>query len=133
MLVKFKLWDSEKQTVIKGLINSYVYEHDNGSVKKKTALDFYKEQLKISNDEKYQKFVDYLFGKNMLKKELTGVLSIRDQLSFNEFENVMEKCSKNNKKIGDILTKIENRPRYYKDSVSLYRTLLNWTEDRFVK
>lgn len=133
LLIRFNLWDAEKQTVIKGLVNSYVYDYEHGSVKKKTAKDFYDEQLKTTNNHQYVQFVEYLFGKNMLKEPLKGVLSIEKQLTPDEFENVMQKCSKNNKKIGDILTKIENKPKYYKDATSLYRTLLNWSEDRFTK
>ena len=94
---------------------------------------FYDNQIQKTTNEKYHAFVKYLFGENMLKKPLSGVLSITDQLTADEFEKVMEACERKNKKIGDMLTKIENDKKYYKGKTSLYRTLLNWVEDRFIK
>lgn len=95
--------------------------------------DFYDLQIKDCKNEKYVQFVKYLFGDNMLKKPLTGILSIKDQLTQNEFETILSKCTANKKKLGDILTKIENDVKYYKGKKSLYRTLLNWSEDRFIQ
>ena len=99
----------------------------------KNAEEYYKSEILKSKNPKYKLFVDYIFGENMLKKPLNGVLSITEQLSANDFEKVMEACERKNKKIGDMLTKIENDKKYYKGKTSLYRTLLNWVEDRFIK
>lgn len=145
LLRKFSLWDEEKQTVIEGLLNPYEYGYgsgyDNGGENadeqnkppKTTYNQFYDNQISKTDNPKYHHFVKYLFGENMLKKPLNGVLSIAEQLTSDEFEKVIEKCDANKKKIGDILTKIENDPKYYKGKKNLYRTLLNWAEDRFVK
>lgn len=95
--------------------------------------DFYDSEIKKAKNEKYELFVKYLFGENMLKQKLSGVLSIKNQLSFSEFEKILQKCEANKKKMGDILTNIENDKKYYKGKTSLYRTLLNWAEDRFAK
>jgi len=141
ILVKFELWDHEKQTVIKGLLNpyeyeyGYEYEHEEEKPKPKKPIYsiFYDTQISQTTSEKYHAFVKYLFGENSLKEPLSGVLSIKNQLTADEFEKIIEKCEQNKKKIGDVLTKIENDPKYYKGKKSLYRTLLNWVEDRFIK
>lgn len=97
---------------------------------------FYDSELskidKEKNDGRYQTLVEYLFGKNKTEDKLAGVLSIQKQLSFKQFEIVMEKCDANKVKLGDILTKMENDPKYYKGKKSLYLTLLNWIDSRFV-
>ena len=95
--------------------------------------EFYDSELKKTDNDKYKQFVEYLFGKNLLKQKLSGILSIQNQLSFEDFEKIIEKCEVNKKKLGDILTQIENDKKYYKGKTSLYRTLLNWTNDRFTK
>jgi hypothetical protein len=101
--------------------------------KKYIYTQFYDSQLENCDNEKYRQFVKYMFGDNMLKQKLNGVLSIKNQLTVSEFEKVMAKCTANKKKLGDIVTKIENDKKYYKGKTSLYRTLLNWAEDRFAK
>ena len=98
----------------------------------KNRKEIYMREFEKSKNTKYKEFVDYLFGKNMLERPLHGVLSIEQQLTEEQFVKVMDRCNEKNKKIGHILTKIENDPKYYKGKKSLYRTLLNWIEDRFV-
>ena len=94
---------------------------------------FYDSEISNTENEKYHRFVKYLFGENSLKEPLKGVLSISNQLTEEQFEKIMEKCEVNKVKVGEILTKIENDKKYYKGKTSLYRTLLNWTKGRFVK
>ena len=94
---------------------------------------FYDSQISETTNQNYIRFVKYLFGDNMLNSKLSGILSIKNQLTVEEFEKIMSKCEANKKKVGDILTMIENDSKYYKGKKSLYRTLLNWSEDRFTK
>lgn len=94
---------------------------------------FYDDQISNTTNEDYERFVKYLFGENMLGEKLCGVLSIKNQLTVKEFQIVFDKCKANKKKIGDILTNIENDKKYYKGKTNLYRTLLNWSEDRFIR
>jgi hypothetical protein len=90
---------------------------------------FYDKQIEISkNDKNYSLLVGFIFGRNSLKEKLNGVLSIRDQLTFEQFEKIYTKCKANKIKIGDILTGIENDKKYYKGKISLYRTMLTWTK-----
>jgi hypothetical protein len=133
ILRKFKLWDEEKQTVIKGLVNPCEYEpeHVHETIKNITPEKFYEnELLKSNNDEKYDKFIKFLFGNNSLKMKLSGILGIKKQLTFEQFTSLLEKCSTNNIKLGEIITGIENKHKYYKDSVTVYRTALTWINNQ---
>ena len=62
--------------------------------------------------------------------ELTGILSIDNQLTFEQFKKALGKCKSVNVKLGDILTGIENKPKYYKENKSLYRTMLTWINNQ---
>ncbi len=113
--------DSGNDTVNGSDMNKYIYSQ------------FYDSEIKKTDNPKYEQFVKYLFGNNKLKIKLSGVLSITNQLKADDFEKVLESCEINKKKIGDIVTKIENDKKYFKGKTNLYRTLLNWSEDRFTK
>lgn len=98
-----------------------------------TFSEFYDTQISQSENQTYKDFVKFLFGNNIDKKPLNGVLSIRDQLTEKHFELLLSKCGGNKKLIGDIVTKIDNDKKYWKDKTNLYRTILNWLEGRFIK
>jgi len=125
---------NNQRTTTEQPLNTYKNVKNNKNVKEEEYIysKFYDSQIKDCKNEKYIQFVKYLFGENMLKKPLTGVLSIKEQLTQTEFEKILLKCTANKKKLGDIVTKIENDVKYYKGKKSLYRTLLNWSEDRFI-
>ena len=95
--------------------------------------EFYDSEILKSNNQTYKDFVKFLFGENIDKKPLTGVLSIKNQLTEKHFELLMSKCNGNKKLIGDIVTKIDNDKKYWRDKTNLYRTILNWLEGRFIK
>ena len=95
--------------------------------------EFYDSEISQTENSTYKDFVKFLFGQNIDKKPLYGVLSIKNQLSEKQFELLLAKCNGNKKLIGDIVTKIDNDKKYYKDKTSLYRTVLNWIEGRFLK
>jgi len=99
-------------------------KNDNNE-KKYIYSKFYDSEIKNA-DENYKLFVSYLFGKNSLNKKLSGVLSIEEQLTVEQFNKIYSKCKTNKLKFGDILTGIENDKKYYKGKKSLYRTMLTW-------
>ena len=102
-------------------VNEYIYNQ------------FYDSELKKSNnDKKYEMFIKMLFGENEEKRKLTGILKIENQLTFDNFNKILA-IKPNDIFISDILLKIENDSKYYKGKKSLYRTLLNWVNLRFVK
>ena len=130
----------EKQAVVKNVTgyepisNLPKVKESKDKVKKEYIYNaFYDSEIKKTDNPKYEQFVKYLFGNNKLKIKLSGVLSITNQLKAADFEKVLESCEINKKKIGDIVTKIENDKKYFKGKTNLYRTLLNWLEDRFTK
>lgn len=96
--------------------------------------EFYDSQLLLSNNDKnYLIFIKYLFGENELKKKFSGILSIRDQLTFEQFTKLLETCKSNKTTIREILNKMENDKKYYKGKTFLYTCLNNWATSRFVK
>jgi len=103
-------------------INKYIYSK------------FYDSQIELSNsDSKYLFFVKFIYGQNELKTKLSGLLSIRDQLTFEQFQTLIEKAKTNGMKLMDIVTKIENDKKYWKGKKSLYLTMNNWIENKFIK
>ena len=93
--------------------------------------NFYDSEIERANgDEKYLRFVKFLFCENEENKKLSGILSIRDQLGYKEFCKLKEKASA--EKIASCLLKMENDSKYTKGKFSLYRTLNNWVENRFL-
>lgn len=105
--------------------------------KKKTNFiynEFYDEQLKSSNEDKnFETFIKVIFGINEDKKTLKGVLSIRDQLTYEQFKKCLEIANEKKRSLTSILLKIENDKKYYKGKVSLNRTLQNWLNQTFIK
>lgn len=85
---------------------------------------FYDKEIELANDEgnsDYEKFVQVLFGENSLKKKLTSVLALRDQLSFEQFKQLMFYKQKYNISMGAILTEMENWGGL-KDRKTVYKT-----------
>ena len=91
------------------------------------------EILKSENDSKYMFFVKFIFGENETHEKLYGLLSIPKQLSFENFNQLIEKAKINGMKLMDVVLKIENDKKYWKGKKSLYLTMNNWIENRFVK
>ena len=99
-----------------------------------TYSQFYDSEIKISNsDSKYVFFVKFIFGENETKEKLSGILSIKNQITFEQFNKLLEKAKTNGMKLMDIVTRIENDKKYWKGKKSLYLTMNNWIENRFVQ
>lgn len=108
-------------------------EKDN-EILLKHKKDWYRDQYykaKLSGYENialYSIFVSYIFGSNPLKKPATGILSLNEQVTWEEFEKLLNKVSGVNK-IDPILSKLDdmiNTPKYLKGKASLYLTLNKW-------
>lgn len=92
---------------------------------------FYDEQIELSNgDQNYIQFVKILFGENNLKIPLKGVLKIKNQLTYSQFQLVYTNKVKNNVSLTTILENIENRPDLLKKYSLLQRVLLNWMKPK---
>lgn len=111
ILRRFKLWNEENQTVTKGLVNSYVYEHDNesGHVKKKTPKQFYDEQLELSeNNPEYKLFISWLLGDNIFKRPMNKVLGMTEQITWDQFPTILEIHKDTGVKVKPLLEELEN-------------------------
>jgi len=84
------------------------------------------EILNSNNDENYIQFVKILFGENNLGLKLEGVLSLKSQLTFNQFKLVYSEKKKYNISLTTLLEDLENRPDHLKKYTHLQRVLLNW-------
>jgi len=103
-------------------INKYIYSK------------FYDTEISLSkNNEKYIALVKYIFGENDLSRKLSGLLSITEQLTFEQFSKLITKAELHGVLLMDIVEKIENDKKYWKGKVSLYRTMNNWVESTFLK
>lgn len=88
--------------------------------------EFYDSEIeKSNNDQSYTTIVKVLFGENKLHRPLNGILKLEQQLLFSEFSELLKKAASKNKSLTEMLENMENG-KYYKNKVSIYRTLLNW-------
>lgn len=89
--------------------------------------EFYDFEIeKSNNDINYIQFVKILFGENNSGLKLIGVLSLKNQVSFKQFQLVFQEKKKNNVSLTTILENLENRPDLLKKYSMLQRVLLNW-------
>jgi len=91
------------------------------------------EIIKSKNNEKYIAFIKYIFGENDLNRKLNGLLTITEQLTFEQFNKILLKAQTNKVELMATVEKIENDKKYWKGKTSLYRTLNNWVESTFIK
>ena len=113
-------------SLLKGCVNSQIKE--KYTKEEYIYSKFYDSEIeKSNNDQSYLKIVKTLFGENSLKRKLNGVLKIENQLSFDEFKTLLPQSAANGKSIIDMLENMENG-KYFKNKVSLYKTLFNWTK-----
>lgn len=100
---------------IKGKRKHYIYS------------EFYDSEIeKSNNNSDYVKFVRFLYGGNDTDKQLSRVLSLRDQLTYSQFEKILTKAIEKNKKLKDMLLDLENVKKYTTGKVSMYSTLNSW-------
>lgn len=98
-----------------------------GEVKKYKYSEFYDSEIEKSNENAdYIKFVKFLFGGNDTDKQLKRVLSLRDQLTYLQFEKILTKSIEKNKKLKDMLLDLENVKKYTEGRVSMYSTFNSW-------
>lgn len=100
--------------------------NDNNDNNVNKIEEFYQNQLELSNENKYYKsFIDILFGRIGEKITLNGVLSIPDQLTYEQFGKLLEKAQSKNKRLSELVYNMENGG-YFKGKQSLYLTLNKW-------
>ena len=88
---------------------------------------FYDSEIeKSNNDVNYINFVKVLFGLNSLTKKLDRVLSMQEQVTFEQFKTIYNYKQKYNISIGDYLVSMENYKDLTKKNTVVQATLLNW-------
>ena len=93
---------------------------------------FYKSEHEKATEHKkdYSKFINALFVKNDLNRELGNVLRLKDQLTYTQFVKILYLSRECKKEIIEVMLSMENKPKAIKDNTSLYMTLRNWIKFR---
>jgi hypothetical protein len=87
---------------------------------------FYDSEIEKCNDENYKKMVNFIFGENPLKKPLEKVITTKEQISYNNFCNLMGIAKMNKRSLLDTLLDYENyTARKY---TSVYLTVRKWMQ-----
>lgn len=94
---------------------------------------FYDEQIIIacnSSDQelasKYKTYVNYIFRDNVNKEPLKEMLSVKGQLSYDQYKQLVELSSNSKKGIKQAIEVGENTPNYWKNKETIFLTLKNW-------
>ena len=100
------------------------------SLKKKTPAkpqQFYAKEIVDNTGAKYlsqyQEFVNLLLGGDIPSE---GILKIKKQLKYNDFEKVLLKASSKGKRLSDLVSAMANSDKYTRGKKSLFLTLNNW-------
>jgi hypothetical protein len=93
----------------------------------KEPLSFYIKEIKDNRGKekvvRYENFYLSLRGDNPTKKPISHILYIPNQLSYNQFVLLTNKCSNHDIKFKDQFNAVANRPAYTKGVESLYLLL----------
>ena len=128
----YDTYQSEQQTNNKPTTNKQHTDNTLTTTNKndnnvKKSKEFYANELISSNNNpKYSYLIDFLFGKNPLGEELTALLQLNKQISFENFKKLYEKSEKKEIKLSETILTLYNTSGYYKDKKSLYLTLNTW-------
>ncbi len=104
---------------------------DKGSVK---YSSYYDEQIGFAQKEntpQYEEVVKILFGNNSLKQKLTAVLSLRTQLSFEQFKELMFYKAKHRISFGDILVEMEGWKPLTQKHTTVFGSFKTFMKNRY--
>ena len=103
---------------------------------KTSTKQFYKlekENAEGKYRDKYVQFVNYLYGKNDMDEEITEALKLKKQVSYKQFDILLNKVNNANNEIGsqkisilNMLKSMYNKPKFIKGNKCLYSTLDSW-------
>ena len=98
--------------------------------KKITPIEFYKNEIeKSGNNPNYKTYVNALFGENEAGLKLSGVLSLRDQMSYDQFQKLIAKAKEKGESLIKLTMSFENGG-YWKTKKSLYLSINDWLNKR---
>jgi hypothetical protein len=94
------------------------------------AEKFYKNELELSgNNQLYRTYIRSLWGANDAKLILSNVLSLQEQMTYEQFCNIIELCKKMNESLIKKTMSFENS-NAWKGKKSLYISLNDWITKR---
>lgn len=85
---------------------------------------FYDTEIENAKNEKYEGFVKYLFGNNDTNERFKKVLSMKDQINFDNFQRLINTYGADRMKAK--IEAMENKKDLLKNYASFYLTLNNW-------
>ena len=137
-IINYKTYQQKEQQGVQQKSNrAYTNKNDKNDKKEYTPKQFYKlekENAEGKYRDKYVQFVDYLFGENEMNDEITPALNLNKQVSYKQFNILLNKVNDINNEIGsqkisilNMLKSMYNKPKSVKDNICLYSTLDSWT------
>jgi hypothetical protein len=94
---------------------------------------FYDEQIFIASNSsdqelatKYKTYVNYIFKDNVNKEPLKEMLSVRGQLTYEQYKDLVQLSANSRKGIKQAIEVGENTPNYWKNKETIFLTLKNW-------
>jgi hypothetical protein len=116
-----------------------VVEKKKRATKKSVELDmlivkkfYYDEILLASNSSdielasRYKAYVNYIFNDNVKKEPLKEMLSVKGQLTYEQYKDLVQLSSNSKKGIKQAIEVGENTPNYWKNKETIFLTLKNW-------
>lgn len=94
---------------------------------KQTVEDFYREQIKLSdNDQTYKKTVEFLLGLLPDSSRCDNILGLKEQLTFEQFKKVKDVVARSGTSISELLIGMENKKDLQKKYKSVNLTMQGW-------
>ncbi len=97
------------------------------STKPLPAQQFYASQITENTGTKYllqyHEFIDLILGGSIPSE---GILKLKNQLTYVQFEKVLLKASSQGKRLSDLIAAMANSNKYTQGKKSLFLTLNNW-------
>jgi len=91
------------------------------------AQQFYAQEIANNTGSKYlaqyHEFINLLFGGDIPSE---GILRLKSQLTYIQFEKVLLKASAQGKRLSDLLSSMANDGKYTRGKKSLFLTLNSW-------
>jgi hypothetical protein len=116
-----------------------VVEKRKRTLKKSVEVDlrvvkkFYDEQIFIASNSsdqelatKYKTYVNYIFKDNVNREPLKEMLSVRGQLTYEQYKDLVQLSANSRKGIKQAIEVGENTPNYWKNKETIFLTLKNW-------
>lgn len=116
-----------------------VVEKKKRTTKKSVELDmlsvkkFYHDEILLASNSsdtelaaRYKAYVNYIFNDNVKKEPLKEMLSVKGQLTYYQYKELVELSSNSKKGIKQAIEVGENTPNYWKNKETIFLTLKNW-------